>query len=94
MFLVYRKNMISWVGLVMSESKIIFDWHVQCCIVIRSLLTLDTDWSMWSTTENGDLSSANKKVLMYKPRGKDLIQIKKNIGPKIDRCGTPTLKFF
>ena len=45
------------------------------------------------TTENSNVSSANSLMSQCKPRGKSLIKIRNNSGPKTDPCGTPALSF-
>ena len=51
-FLVFPENKTSWVGFALWGLQCSFHIYAWFCILIRSLLSLDTKSSMLSTTEN------------------------------------------
>lgn len=58
------------------------------------MLSLDTDSSIPSATENSSVSSSNSLMSACKHRGKSLIQIRNKSESKLNPCGTPALTFY
>ena len=77
-----------------STLNSIFYCHAQSRIVSRSRFSFTALTTSFSTTENNDVSSANRLRSQLKQSQRSLICTRKRRGPSTEPCGTPARTFF
>ena len=92
--LFFFEKITFFVCLVRPGLNDIFQLKSQSRIFTKSLFSLEEETLALFTTEKREVSSANSLTVVVRPRGRSLIQMRRNNGPRTEPCGTPAVTDF